>query len=794
MIKNEFKFIRSSKLMMISLFAIVFIPFLYSVFFLKSVWDPYGSTGNLPVAVVNQDKPVTYEGVKMQAGKDMVKELKKNDQLGWKFVSAKKAEQGLKDKKYYTVITLPKDFSANAATVLDKNPKKMNIEYKTNDSLNFIGEVISEVGAKELNSQVREAVTTAYSKVMFKQVATAGKGFKTAAKGATQLSDGSTTLSDGLNVYTSGVDKVNDGVMTMQTSVVPLSSGVAQLASGSSQLNTGIGTYTSGVGTLNSGLQTLASKNGELRTGANALTSGVDDLKKGSFLISDGLTQIQTELNNNENFETEEAYNNAVNSYKKISVLITEVKTASKNLSTLLQPIVDQVENQDYDKKAKLFVLGMKMKGAQVPADKQADVEKFVAEQLKTGAIDEANQIISGVQATVNSKITDKDFADLQTATNGSISMLNNLHTIQGALNGNQEQLGLAPGMSELDKGITKLQSGSKTISSGLTQYTSGVATAASGSSQLAANSSALNSGSSQLASGTSTLNASVPALTSGVNQLADGTGQLAANSSTLTDGASQLKDGNETLASSLSDGAKTINSIKLTDKTAAQFAAPSKLKHENYSYVPNYGHALAPYVLSLALYVGAIVFNFAFPIRKISMEGQSATAWFLSKITIGGLVAVTMAIIEPALMMVAGLQIDNPGQFFAISIMFSITSMAIVMFLSMVFDNPGRFVAMILLMLQLGGAGGTFPMEVTNGFYNAIHPFLPMTWSTLGFRQAITSGLGNGQITQSMLILLVFTVVNLALLWVGMNWLQKRGQAGISQLDDNQKLQELEK
>ncbi|MEJ1330931.1 YhgE/Pip family protein [Latilactobacillus sakei] len=135
-------------------------------------------------------------------GKDMVKELKKNDQLGWRFVSAKKAKQGLKDKEYYTVVTLPKNFSANAATVLDKNPKKMQIQYETNDSLNFIGEVISEMGAKELNAQVRETVTKAYAQVMFKQVKTAGKGFSTAASGAKKLTKGSVTLSDGLNTYT----------------------------------------------------------------------------------------------------------------------------------------------------------------------------------------------------------------------------------------------------------------------------------------------------------------------------------------------------------------------------------------------------------------------------------------------------------------------------------------------------------------------------------------------------------------------------------------------------------------
>ncbi|WP_436630701.1 YhgE/Pip family protein, partial [Latilactobacillus sakei] len=339
----------------------------------------------------------------------------------------------------------------------------------------------------------------------------------------------------------------------------------------------------------------------------------------------------------------------------------------------------------------------------------------------------------------------------------------------------------------QLTSGVGQLAAGSKQLATGTGQLNSQVPQLTSGVSQLATGSETLNGGLGQL-------NAKIPTLTSGVGQLADGTSQLAANSAKLNDGAGQLTDGNKTLATALKGGAKQVNDIQLTNKTADMFAAPAELKHSNYSYVPNYGHALAPYVLSLALFVGAIVFNFAFPIRKVSMTGQSATAWYLSKISVGALVAVGMAIIEPGLMMIAGLNVDHPAQFFLVSIMFSLTSMAIIMFLSMTFDNPGRFLAMVLLMLQLGGSGGTFPMEITNHFYNVIHPFLPMTYSILGFRQAITSGLGNGQVLQTVFTLLLFMVVALILLWFGMNHLQKIGNGGRSVLDDNQKLQDLEK
>lgn len=364
----------------------------------------------------------------------------------------------------------------------------------------------------------------------------------------------------------------------------------------------------------------------------------------------------------------------------------------------------------------------------------------------------------------------------------------------------------LANGSEKLANNGATLKSGSSQVASGASTLNSGIQTAAAGVNKLNANtpkltaagnklmssSNQLNQGAAQLGSGLTTLNSKVPTLTSGVNQLANGSQTLDNGSAKLMAGANKLQKGNGTLAKSLKSGADEINAQPLTSKTADMFAAPTNLKHESYSYVPNYGHALAPYVLSVALYVGALVFNFAFPIRKVSMAGGSATGWYLSKVSIGAAEALAMGLIEPALMMLGGLSVDHPGSMFLVSVMFAEASMFIVMFLSMLLDNPGRFIAMVLLMLQLGGSGGTFPMEVTNHFYNVVHPFLPMTYSILGFRQAITSGM-SGMVGQAFWMLLLFMVIGLALLWPTMIWLQKKHLMGLSQLDDNQKLQAVE-
>ncbi|MYV17715.1 YhgE/Pip domain-containing protein [Furfurilactobacillus milii] len=1066
MIANEWKFIGKNRLILISVLAIMIIPFLYSIFFLKSVWNPYGETQHLPVAVVNNDQPVKYQGQTMNVGDQAIKSLKKDHQLGWRFVSEKKAKQGLKDKKYYTIVTFPKDTSKNAASVLSKNPKKMDIQYETNGSLNYIGEVISQIGATGLNEKIRQTIIKAYADATFQQVKKVGKGMNTAAKGAKTLSKGQKTLGTGIDTYTAYVSQVNDGVQTMKMSVGPLSSGVGKLAdggktlnnglqtlngstgqlaggvnqlangsnqlvSGSGQVASGVRSYTGAVGTLNSGIQTLNGQTGalaggvgQLANGGNTLNSGLQTLNGKTSAIAGGVGQLTSgsnALNNglqtlngktadlangasqlssgaNQVNNGVQQYTNAVSQLNtglsqisqnngSITAGLNNIKNSSAELSelptmlTAMQAVHDQTPGlqknmQDLqsqmgalDKLSELqkSLAGMNLdgvntdaatKGLQAAQDNagaaNSSFDKIAADINGTNLSDADKQTainavqgdiaagkksaltaqaaakgvsdgLGGMTATLAqikpalSQLSGFDAASLSSTANSTFAQANTLLNTAGSLTSqdtinklknlaaqtadmskqldgiqtyvdsvgkasagasqlNSQSGALVSGTSQLSNGLTQLNgqvpaltggisqladgsqklngglgqlngqipaltggvsqlaNGSQQLAGGLNQLngsvpalTNDVAQLANGSSQIAGNSAALVSGADQVSAGNSQLNggigqlnaqvpqlvsgvqqlangsyqlsggldqlnSQIPALTDGVNQLADGTSQLNSNSPALKDGTKKLVTGSVKLSDALGKGADQVNAMPLTSKTSDMFSAPTKLTHKSYSKVANYGHALAPYVLSVALYVGAIVFNFAYPIRKVSMSGQSATAWFFSKTTIGLVVAVVQAVAETGLMMLFGLSADHPGQMFAVSISFSIASMFLVMFLSMLLDNPGRFIAMVLLMLQLGGSGGTFPMQVTNGFYNAIHPYLPMTYSILGLRQGLTSGLGNDTVTQAVGLLLLMAVIFAVLLWLSMLLLQRMHLQGFSQLDDNQKLQDVEK
>lgn len=900
MIKKEWQAIFKNKILLISFIVITFIPILYAAFFLRSVWDPYGKTGDLPVAVVNEDKEVEYNGKKLNIGTDLVEELKENDNLDWNFVSAEEAKKGLEDQKYYMVVKIPADFSENAATVMDAQPKKMNIEYETNGALNYLGEVIGETAMKQLKSEVSQKVTEVYAKAIFDQISEVGDGFAEAADGATKLDDGAgdlgeggqklndglktlaestVTFSDGENTfgvalgkYLEGTTKLDDGLSELKTGVdtlgekVPdLADGVNQLDDGSTKLKKGINDYTDGVSKLADGTSTLSSNGGNLKSGVNtlvtSLSAGTTQLQSGAQQIADGLSQMSDQLGtqidaSSAQLETLDKGLTQINGgLQSLNAALNAGGGSSADLSQVTGAI-GAIEQQAAAIESNVTSSGdiqnavtATAEWASIPTTEQQAILDAIDGTLsgKDGDILQATGTIKAYTAGLTSSL-DTLAATLQTA-GASASQLS--ATVQQlaegssvALPGAQQAIGqlsaglsnvktaldgqLIPGMSQLTTGLSSLQSGlnsgSAQLTKGMDTYIAGVEQVNAGVQKLNDNSEALNSGAKTLSNGIGTLNKNIPTLKEGVEKLVTGTttiksgsSQLVENNSQLMNGQSKLadashkmvdgsqklkdgsdslvegldkfKDGSSELASALTEGSEKVNDVHTTDETAKMFAEPNQITQEKYSEVPNYGHALAPYVLSLALYVGCLVFNFIYPIRKIADKTKTAFQWWLSKISVGFVAATGMAVIEGGAMMLLGLEPNHVLEYFIVALVSAYAYMFLIMFLAMAFDNPGRFIAMVMLILQLAGSGGTFPMPLTDKFFKVIHPYLPMTHSIYGFREAISSGLGTITFEDNSMILLIIAIVSQILLFVAMKMLKKYHKDGASQLDDNQKL-----
>lgn len=148
--------------------ALVIIPSLYAWFNIKALWDPYANTGELPIAVYSADTGAKFQDKDVEIGNEVVKNLHKNKQLGWRFVDSKKqVVDGVKSGKYYAGIYLPKEFSKDLLSFTSGDIQKPKIEYYLNQKINAIAPKITDKGAGSIQQEIsQEFIKTASSTLL----------------------------------------------------------------------------------------------------------------------------------------------------------------------------------------------------------------------------------------------------------------------------------------------------------------------------------------------------------------------------------------------------------------------------------------------------------------------------------------------------------------------------------------------------------------------------------------------------------------------------------------------------
>ena len=661
-IRNEWKNLFKNKILLGSMIVIMFIPIMYGGFFLGSIWNPYGKTQNMPVAFVNNDKGATLQGKSINIGEEAENTLKKNEDLKWEFVDSTKAKEGVNDGYYYAVVSIPENFSENAASITSSSPQKAKIEYTLTPAKNYIGSLITTQAANEIKTNISKQLVEAYVQGIFSSLHELGDGMSQASAGAEELALGSEKLNLGINQYTDGVEKIATNQQT-------LSGGLTQLENGARQIQAGLKS-------TGDALPDEAQIN-QLKNGINSLQHGINILNSSVSNPSNDLTKAQKNL-----------------------------KTSSGELSSSL---------------IKLKENGADLQGVLKDASGQITAD------------------VSTVTLTAEQIGTISSFAETSNDVAGkSVTLLDDLQTFSDSLQKQQEAL---------QQGVSSLQSGANLV-------LPSTKTALSGYGVLRRANAELLNGSNSLVSGLVTANA-------GSRQLTNGANTLMQNSAQLKNGSLALNEGASTLSEKLAIAADQVQLQPTGEKTQAQIATPVASSEIEKGNVPNYGYALAPYVLSLGLFVGALVVNVIYPIRKDFSKKGGAVALWASKLSVAFVAAIVQATVLMAIMVwFLGLHPENPVHFVLAIYLTSIANMMIVTFLVIAFDNPGRFLAMLLLVLQLGASGGTFPIQTSPGFFQAINPFLPMTYSILALRQAISGGLPISIFNQSMWILVIISIL----------------------------------
>lgn len=608
MVKQEWKSLWRNKILMIVLVFIIAIPAIYTTLFLGSMWDPYGKLDELPVAVVNLDEPVEYEGETLNVGQKLVDKLKDDGSLCFNFTDADQAERGLKNGTYYMVITVPKNFSENATTLMDTVPKKMELDYKTNPGTNYIAMKMSETALEKIKTSVAQEVTKTYAETIFDKIGEAGDGMKDAADGAgeiydgtekladgnktisdnlktlsegtltfkdgtselkvglssyldgvNQLSDGSTTLANGATSLLTGALKLNEGANSLSDGTKTLTSGTATLESGAKTLESGLKTYTDGVKQANDGAATLNANSSALTSGAQQLTAGNEQLSSGSAQILGGLNQMSSTVKSglpSEDKITElsgglDTYSAAIgkmNEELQNTSLPSEEELAA--LNAVKTDLTNSLTNAGDNAKS-LYVLAAQL---QASGDLQTAAQvKEIADSLAANVTSAAND------ATAISAVFEQVTPSLSKVTelkNGVAELNENKELVLGgaktAVNGMYS--GLANVSYALD---TQLIPGMSTLDGGISQVSDGAKSLSSGLT-------AYTSGVAQVGSGLTQLNDNSAQLNSGATQLSSGASQLASGAKSLDSGADELKSGTNQLADgtkTLDDGTKTLTS-----------------------------------------------------------------------------------------------------------------------------------------------------------------------------------------------------------------------------------------
>ncbi|MEU0740404.1 YhgE/Pip domain-containing protein [Streptomyces sp. NPDC006134] len=277
-----------------------------------------------------------------------------------------------------------------------------------------------------------------------------------------------------------------------------------------------------------------------------------------------------------------------------------------------------------------------------------------------------------------------------------------------------------------------------------------------------------LNEGAGKVAAGAEKLYRGLGTAETGAVALDKGVGELKTGADDLSGGLYRLADGSQKLAGGLHDGAGRIPDYgdEERDARTGVMADPVRLVSQDLHKAPNYGTGFAPYFIPLSLWVGAMVaYMLIAPMNRRALAA-GAPAWrialagWLPVVAIGVLQTVAlMSVLHWAVGLEMARAAGTVGFLFLVTACFA----AIVQWLNARFGAAGRILVLALLMLQLTSAGGTYPVQTSPGFFNALHPFLPMSHVVEALRRLITGG-GLEPVWRACVVLALFTAAALAL------------------------------
>lgn len=684
-LKRDLSRIRGSVVALIVAVGLVIVPTLYAWFNIAGSWDPYGNTGNLKVAVANSDNGYMSDliPVRVNIGDTVVSALRENDQLDWRFVSESDAVEGVRSGEYYAAVVIPENFSSRMMTVFSSDAEHAEIVYYENQKANAIAPRVTDKAASTVRQQIDETFAKTISDV----------GLATTSS-LLEFMGG-----DQIAAYAGNLSGTLAGAITT-------------LRDASGSVDEFAGLLQSSTGLLDSTSDLLASA-GTASKDAEAL---VGDAKTGLSGMHDALDAAVAAINQSLK-DSAGDYDAAAKAIDEafgaadahVSLTVTQLRDASADVAKRASDMRDVQDN--------ILAVERDVEGSNLP------------EKLKAELVQKIDIVANTVGNVANQQeLLAKHLSDAAAS----------LET--GAADARAKAQAVKDGIAEAKGSIGGVKdSYNATLKQQISDLSDAVADVARRGSDMADDLGATVTDLSHAASALSDDLAGAHAV------LADASADLVS----AADDLQRLKEGLDTAVTS--GDLDRVRELIGSDPAALAdaLAAPVALDRQAVYHIKNYGSAMAPFYTTLSIWVAGIVLA---AMLKANVDEADVKALgnprlhelYLGRYAFFALLAFAQATLVCAGdLLFFGIQCEHPFQFMLVGWLAGFVFSNMIYTLTVSFGDIGKAIAVVLLVMQVAGSGGTFPIEMTADFFQAVYPFLPFTHAINAMHAAMAGAYG---------------------------------------------------
>lgn len=683
--KRDLSRVRGSVVACIVAVGLVIVPTLYAWFNIAGSWDPYGNTGNLKVAVANSDEGYLSDlmPVRVNIGDTVVSALRENESIDWEFVKEDAAVEGVRSGEYYAAVVIPGDFSSRMMTVFSDEVEHADIVYYENQKANAIAPRVTDKAASTVRKQIDETFAETISNV----------GLATASS-LLEFMDG---------------DQVANYAANLSAT---LDAGIATLRDASQTARDFTGVLGSSTGLLDSA-GGLLDRAGETTSGAEALAG---DVKTGLASMDAALDGAVSSIN--------DALADSAGDYEAAAKAIEEafgaiddhVATSVGQLRGAASKISAQAEDLR-DTQANIKHLEDKVEGMNLPPA----VKKDLIQRIDIAANSVGN--VANQQELLAKHLSDA--ADSLDA---------------GAADARKQAQEVKDDLAAAKGDIASIEgSYKKTLEAEVDELAAAIEEVAGSGRRMA----------DDLSAAVTDLSGASKAL---AGNLTDARAVLEGAADDLVASADELQGLKDGLDAAVASGdVQKVRDLIGSDPAslAEALAAPVALDREAVYHIRNYGSAMAPFYTVLSIWVAGIVLAAMLKANVDERDIQALAPIRLHELYLGRYAFFALLAFAQATLVCAGdllffgIQCEHPLQFLLVGWVAGFVFSNMIYTLTVSFGDVGKAIAVVLLVMQVAGSGGTFPIEMTADFFQGVYPFLPFTHAINAMHAAMAGAYG---------------------------------------------------